>query len=92
MGYLLLAKPVNSTEWTYGKWFSTHGEAQFWVHTIPAGTYSYKIMEINENLLKEKDSGTNVPEAKPTFAEDDDIPSEVITPQCNLDEECESCQ
>jgi hypothetical protein len=92
MGYLLLAKPVSSAGWTYGKWFSTHGEAQFWVHTIPAGTYSYKIMEINDTVLKEINSGTNIPEATPQFKEDEDIPHEVIKPQCNLDEECESCQ
>jgi hypothetical protein len=49
-------------------------------------------MEINDTVLKEINSGTNVPEATPQFKEDEDIPHEVIKPQCNLDEECESCQ
>jgi len=85
MGYLTLAKPKDSDGWTFGKWFATHGEAQFYIHTIPCDKYLYKIVEINDDILKENTSCS--------IQEDDDIPSEVVIPQCNLDdEECESCQ
>ena len=87
MGYLLLAKPITSANWTYGKWFSSHSEAQSWVNTIPVGSIVYRIIEIKEEMLTDKT------DTKCQITEDEDIPSEVIVPQCSLnDEECESCQ
>lgn len=85
MGYLTLAKPKDSAEWTFGKWFATHGEAQFYIHTIPSDKYIYKIMEINESTMNE--------DCTCKLEDDEDIPHEFVAPQCNIDEEeCESCQ
>lgn len=85
MGYLTLARPKDSPEWTFGKWFATNGEAQFYIDTIPSDKYIYKIMEIKEEIVNE----CYIPE----IGEDDDIPHELVKPQCSIDgEECESCQ
>ncbi len=86
MGYLILLKFLDSDNWAMGKWFATHEEAQFWVHTLPLERVVYKIIKLKSDWVDE-------PIKTPSLTEDNDIPSEFITPQCNLDdEECESCQ
>jgi len=85
MGYLILTRPLNSPNWTFGKWFGTHEEAQFWIQTLPLERFCYRIFELSEELLEKRDG-------KCVLEEDEDIPNEVITPQCTIDEECESCQ
>ncbi len=86
MGYLILTRPINALGWTYGKWFSTHDEAQFWIQTLPIERFCYRIIELKPEMFEEK-------HVQCVLADDDDIPNEVVAPQCSLDnEECESCQ
>ena len=85
MGCVILAKFIDSERWSIGKWFATHEEAQFWVHTLPLDKIVWRIVQLKEEWFKE-------PAIEVKIEEDTDIPHEVIKPQCNLDEECESCQ
>lgn len=86
MGCVILVRFVQSERWSIGKWFSTHEEAQFWVHTLPLDKIVWRIIQLKEDWIKE-------PAVEIKLEEDTDIPAEVIKPQCNLDdEECESCQ
>lgn len=86
MGCVILVRFVQSERWSIGKWFSTHEEAQFWVHTLPLDKIVWRIIQLKEDWIKE-------PVVEIKLEEDTDIPAEVIQPQCNLDdEECESCQ
>lgn len=85
MGCVILAKFIDSDRWSIGKWFATHEEAQFWVHTLPLDKIVWRIVQLKEEWFKE-------PTIEVKIEEDTDIPAELIKPQCNLDEECESCQ
>ena len=86
MGCVILVKFIHSERWSIGKWFSTHEEAQFWVHTLPLDKIVWRIVQLKEEWIKE-------PVVEIKLEEDTDIPAEVIQPQCNLDdEECETCQ
>ena len=85
MGYLILTRPQNSPSWTYGKWFGTHEEAQFWIQTLPLERFCYRIVELTEEMLTQRES-------KCVLEEDEDIPHAIIPPQYDEPKDCESCQ